>query len=67
MWFQRQKNAKKCDFIELYHPEYRIRFSTNQLKQDDNFINIPLFMVEYLDRLLELWWELLKISQENII
>jgi len=32
----------------------RIRFSLKNLKQDGNLLNIPLFMVDYLDKLIEL-------------
>ena len=41
-------------YTENYEPKIRIRFSTRNLKKDDNLINIPLFMIEYLDKLLEL-------------
>ena len=41
-------------YNEKYAPKTRVRFSMKNLNKDDNLINIPLFMVEYLDRLLEL-------------
>lgn len=39
-------------YNEKYNPKTRIRFSMRNLNKDDNFINIPLFMVEYLDKLI---------------
>ena len=33
-------------------PKIRIRFSMRNLTKDDNLINIPLFMIEYLEKLL---------------
>ena len=35
-------------YNEKYNPKMRIRFSMKNLNKDDNLINIPLFMVEYL-------------------
>ena len=37
-------------YNEKYAPRTRIRFSMKNLSKADNLINIPLFMVEYLDR-----------------
>ena len=41
-------------YNEIYNPKCRIRFSMNNLAKDNNLINIPLFMIEYLDKLIEL-------------
>lgn len=37
-------------YNESFNPKTRIRFSMKNLNKDDNLINIPLFMVEYIDR-----------------
>lgn len=37
-----------------YNPPVSIRFSLRNLKRDDGMINIPLFMVDYTKKLLEL-------------
>ena len=39
-------------YNEIYNPKIRIRFSMRNLKKDDNLVNIPLFMVEYLEKFL---------------
>lgn len=41
-------------YNEKYVPKTRIRFSMKNLQKDDNLINIPLFMVEYIKKFLEL-------------
>ena len=41
-------------YNEANHPKTRIRFSMKNLNKDDNLINIPLFMVEYLDKFINL-------------
>ena len=41
-------------YNEKYNPNLRIRFSMRNLKKDDNLINIPLFMIEYLEKLINL-------------
>lgn len=48
------KSLKK--FKELYSEQVklRVRFSLNNLKLDDDVLNIPLFMVDQTDRLIEL-------------
>ncbi|MDO6433977.1 ATP-binding protein [Flavitalea sp. BT771] len=38
----------------LYHPPLRIRYSLKNLKKDDGLLNIPLFMVDYTEKLLRL-------------
>ena len=35
----------------MNEPKIRIRLSMKNLNKDDNLINIPLFMVEYLEKL----------------
>lgn len=37
-------------YNEKYNPKTRIRFSMRNLNKDDNLINIPLFMVEYVNK-----------------
>lgn len=48
------KSLKK--FKELFpnQTKLRIRFSLNNLKLDDDMLNIPLFMADYTDKLIEL-------------
>ena len=41
-------------YNEKYNPRTRIRFSMRNLNKDGNLINIPLFMVEYIDKLINL-------------
>lgn len=38
-------------YNEINKPKTRIRFSMKNLNKDDNLINIPLFMIEYLEKL----------------
>lgn len=40
-------------YNEINNPNTRIRFSMKNLNKDDNLINIPLFMVEYLKKFIE--------------
>jgi uncharacterized protein len=39
-------------YNELYQPPIRIRYSLKNLKKDDGLLNIPLFMVDYTEKLL---------------
>ena len=39
-------------YNEKNKPKIRVRFSMKNLTKDDNLINIPLFMIEYLEKLL---------------
>ena len=39
-------------YNEKFKPEIRVRFSLRNFNKDGNLINIPLFMVEYLDKIL---------------
>lgn len=41
-------------YNEINAPKTRVRFSMKNLSKDDNLINIPLFMVEYLGKLVNL-------------
>jgi predicted AAA+ superfamily ATPase len=41
-------------YNELYKPVVRIRYSLKNLKKDDGLINIPLFMVDYTEKLIGL-------------
>lgn len=47
-------NASLKAYNEKYNPKMRIRFSMRNLNKDDNLINIPLFMVEYIDKFINL-------------
>jgi uncharacterized protein len=40
-------------YNDLYQPPVRIRYSLKNLKKDDGLLNIPLFMVDYTEKLLE--------------
>lgn len=40
------------NYNEKFKPKIRVRFSMKNLQKDDNLINIPLFMVEYLEKFL---------------
>jgi len=41
-------------YNEKYIPKIRLRFSMRNLTKDDNLINVPLFMIEYIDKILSL-------------
>lgn len=40
-------------YNEINKPKTRVRFSMKNLNKDDNLINIPLFMVEYIKKLID--------------
>ena len=44
------KNTSLKVYNERYSPNTRIRFSMKNLQKDDNLINIPLFLIEYLEK-----------------
>jgi predicted AAA+ superfamily ATPase len=39
-------------YNDLYQPPVRIRYSLKNLKKDDGLLNIPLFLVDYTEKLL---------------
>jgi predicted AAA+ superfamily ATPase len=41
-------------YNELYQPPIRIRYSLKNLKKDEGLLNIPLFMVDYTEKLLNI-------------
>ena len=41
-------------YNEIHKPNIRIRFSMNNLNKDGNLINIPLFMAEYVKKIVEM-------------
>jgi predicted AAA+ superfamily ATPase len=41
-------------YNDLYKPSLRIRYSLKNLKKDDGLLNIPLFMVDYTEKLLRI-------------
>ncbi len=45
-------NASLTKYNEKYNNDLSIRFSMNNLNKDDKIINIPLFMVEYMKKIL---------------
>lgn len=48
------KNTSLSKYNEVFENECGIRFSTNNLIKDGKILNIPIFMVEYIDKLLDL-------------
>lgn len=47
------KNRSLTKYNQENNPKFAIRFSLNNLKKDENIINIPLFMIEYIKEILE--------------
>jgi hypothetical protein len=41
-------------YNNLYTPKLRIRYSINNLKQDDNLLNIPIFLADWTSKFIEL-------------
>ena len=41
-------------YNQKYAPLLRVRFSLKNLKRDDNLINIPLFLADHFERLVDL-------------
>ncbi|MDR1918260.1 MAG: ATP-binding protein [Tannerellaceae bacterium] len=41
-------------YNNLYHPQWRIRYSVNNLRLDDNLLNIPIFLVDWTKKLIEI-------------
>jgi hypothetical protein len=41
-------------YNERYTPKTRVRLSMKNLNKDDNLINIPLFMAEYVKKLIDM-------------
>ncbi|RFD75615.1 ATPase [Gardnerella vaginalis] len=48
------RSLKKFKELFSNQTKLRIRFSLNNLKLDDDMLNIPLFMADYTDKLIEL-------------
>lgn len=50
-----QNTNGKSLFIynSLYHPKLRIRYSKNNIKRDDNLLNIPIFLVDWSGKFLK--------------
>lgn len=46
-------NSSFKTYNETYKPKIRLRFSMKNLNKDNNLINIPLFMIEYLEKLID--------------
>lgn len=47
------KNTSLSNFNDRFENDIGIRFSTNNLKKDRKILNIPIFMVEYLENFLK--------------
>ena len=47
-------NVSLTKYNEKYNNDLSIRFSMNNLKKDDKITNIPLFMVEYMEKFIEI-------------
>lgn len=47
-------NVSLTKYNEKYNNDLSIRFSMNNLKKDDKITNIPLFMVEYMEKIIEI-------------
>ena len=37
-----------AEYDKKYHPDLRIRFSMNNIKKDDNLLNLPIFMADWV-------------------
>ena len=46
------KNVSLTRYNEKFNNDISIRFSMNNLKKDGKVINVPLFLIEYLDKIL---------------
>lgn len=55
---QGARQTGKTWVMSVFHSKFatalRIRFSMNNLKQDDGFINIPVFMADWTNRIINL-------------
>lgn len=48
--------GKSLSVYEMnYHPAYKIRYSLNNLKVDDNLLNIPLYLADWTTRLVSIY------------
>ena len=47
-------NISLTKYNQKYNNDLSIRFSMNNLTKDDNVINIPLFMIEYLKQIINM-------------
>jgi predicted AAA+ superfamily ATPase len=50
---QRISGKSLSVYNSLYNPRLRIRYSANNLKLDDNLLNIPIFFADWTKRLIE--------------
>ena len=41
-------------YNDEYNPKLRVRISSNNLKLDGNLLNVPIFMVDYLYKLIDI-------------
>ena len=46
------KTTSLSKYNENFNNEYGIRFSTNNLNKDGKILNIPIFMVEFIDKII---------------
>ncbi len=49
-----KNNTSLTKYNDKYNPKISIRFSMNDLKLDGKILNVPLYMVEYLEQLLDI-------------
>ena len=47
------KSKSLAVYRKSFEPKYSIRYSLRNLKSEDGFMNIPLFMVDYTLKILE--------------
>ena len=48
------ENSSLKIYNEKYQPKLRLRISGKNLLKNENLINVPLFMVEYIDKLIDI-------------
>ena len=49
MWKSSKNKLQKCDWMKIY-----VRFSMRNLDMSGNILNVPIFMTEYIDRLIQI-------------
>ena len=49
MWKSSKNKLQKCDWMKIY-----VRFSARNLNMSGNILNVPIFMTEYIDRLIQI-------------
>ena len=49
MWKSSKNKLQKRDWMKIY-----VRFSMRNLDMSGNILNVPIFMTEYIDRLIQI-------------